>query len=451
MLQLFPFFEYWWFYLTFIGLVLLLLALDLGVFHRKAHTVRFPEAATWSVVWITLALLFCFLLYQYALWKFPQDPRLMVVPGFDPRAAAWRVSLEFLTGFVVEKSLSVDNIFIFVMVFSYFGIPAKYQHRVLFYGILGALVFRAIFVALGSALMQYHWVVLVFGVFLIFTGIKVFFAKDKEVEPEKNVLIRLLRRIVPVTHELQGHHFFTLRDGRLYATPLLVALVFLEATDIVFAVDSVPAIFALTNEPLIVFTSNIFAILGLRALYFMLAGAVDKFHFIKYGLGIVLIFVGLKMVWLNELFGGKFPIGISLGIIAVVIFASVVLSLAFPKAVPEVAAESSAAAGATPEISQRNLTKEELNPIGATQSRETRSTNLVRMKRGRQSDKCPAMVSRRVSDGKPLAPSASLKDNSSHTRASKLSDSTDRLLWKTLGFYLALVGLGLIVAAALGG
>ena len=246
------------------------------------------------------------------------------------------MSLEFLTGYVVEKSLSVDNIFIFVMVFSYFAVPAKYQHRVLFYGILGALVFRAIFVALGSALMQYHWVVLVFGVFLIFTGIKIFFVKDKEVEPEKNLLIRLLRRLFPVTHELQGRQFFARRDGRLYATPLLVALVFLEATDIVFAVDSVPAIFALTNEPLIVFTSNIFAILLLLGLYFMLAGAVGKFHLIKYGLGIVLIFVGLKMVWLNELFGGKFPIGVSLGIIAVVILAlrSYCLSL-FPKQSPK--------------------------------------------------------------------------------------------------------------------
>jgi TerC family integral membrane protein len=428
MIQLFPFSEYWWFYLAFIGLVLLLLALDLGVFHRKAHTVRFREAATWSVVWISLALLFCFLLYQYALWKFPQDPRLMAVPGFDPEAVAWLVSLEFLTGYVVEKSLSVDNIFIFVMVFSYFAIPAKYQHRVLFYGILGALVLRAIFVALGSALMQYHWVVLFFGVFLIFTGIKIFFSKEKEVEPEKNLLIRLLRRVVPVTHELQGPQFVARRDGRLYATPLLVALVFLEATDIVFAVDSVPAIFALTNEPLVVFTSNIFAILGLRALYFMLAGAVDKFHLIKYGLGIVLIFVGLKMVWLNEVFGGKFPIGVSLGIIAVVIGASVVLSLAFPKALPEDAPESSPDSGATSEISQHNLTNEDLKPIKATETPEPRSPNLVRMKSGSQSGRSTAMV-----------------------RQSILSDSTVRLLWKTLSFYVALVGLGLIVAAALGG
>jgi tellurite resistance protein TerC len=331
MVELFPFSEYWWFYLSFVGLVVLLLALDLGVFHRKAHAVGFREAATWSVVWIALSLLFNLLLYNFALWKFPQDARLMAVPGFDPNATAWRVSLEFLTGYVIEKSLSVDNIFVFVMVFSYFSIPAKYQHRVLFYGILGALIFRGIFVALGAALMQYHWVVIVFGLFLIFTGFKILFAKEKEIDPERNFLIRLLRRVIPVTSTLQGGKFFTLQNGRRLATPLLVALVFLEATDVIFAVDSVPAIFAITNEPLIVFTSNIFAILGLRALFFMLAGAVDKFHLLKYGLGVVLVFVGLKMVWLNQLFNGKFPILLSLGIISGVIAASVVLSLLFPR------------------------------------------------------------------------------------------------------------------------
>jgi tellurite resistance protein TerC len=336
MVELFPFAEYWWFYLGFTGFVLFLLALDLGVFHRQAHEVSFREAATWSVVWVALALLFNFLLYQYALWKFPQDPRLTAIPGFDPSGAAWRVSLEFLTGYIVEKSLSVDNIFVFVLVFGYFAIPAKYQHRVLFYGIVGALIFRAIFIALGSALMQYHWIVVLFGVFLIFTGIKMMFAPEKGVEPEKNLLIRLFRRFIPTTHELHGQRFFVRSNGVLYATPLFVALLFLEATDIIFAVDSVPAIFALTSEPLIVFTSNIFAILGLRALYFMLAGAIDKFHMLKYGLAVVLIFVGLKMVWLNDLFGGKFPISLSLGIIATVIAASVVLSLMFPKAHPEV-------------------------------------------------------------------------------------------------------------------
>ena len=335
MIELFPFAEYWWFYLAFTGFVLLLLALDLGVFHREAHVVSFREAAAWSAVWVALALTFNFLLYQYALWKFAHDPRLLAMPGFDPGGAAWRVSLEFLAGYLVEKALSVDNIFVFVLVFSYFAIPAKYQHRVLFYGIIGALVFRAIFIALGAALIQYHWVVILFGAFLILTGVKMMFASEKPVEPEKNLLIRLFRRFVPVTHELQGQNFFVRTLGRVHATPLFIALLFLEATDIVFAVDSVPAIFALTREPLIVFTSNIFAILGLRALYFMLAGAIDKFHLLKYGLAVVLIFVGLKMVWLNSLFGGKFPITLSLGIIGGVIAASVTLSLLFPKAPDE--------------------------------------------------------------------------------------------------------------------
>ncbi len=328
---LFPFAEYWWFYAGFLAFVLALLALDLGVFHRKAHAVSFRESAVWTVVWVALALLFNYGLYQYAAWKFPQDARLLAVPGFDAQAAAGRVGLEFLTGYIVEKSLSVDNIFVFVLVFGYFAVPAIYQHRVLFYGIVGALIFRGIFIAMGSVLMQYHWVILVFGAFLIITGLKMMFAPDKEVEPEKNLLLRLFRRLVPVTERLDGQRFFVRREGRTWATPLFVALLFLEATDVIFAVDSVPAIFALTSEPLIVFTSNIFAILGLRSLYFMLAGAVDKFYLLKYGLAVVLVFVGLKMVWLNDLFGGKFPVTWSLGIICAVIASSVVLSLLRPK------------------------------------------------------------------------------------------------------------------------
>ncbi len=201
----------------------------------------------------------------------------------------------------------------------------------LFYGILGALVFRAIFIAIGAALMQYHWVLLIFGAFLILTGVKMMFTHEKEIHPEKNLLIRLFRRFMPVTHEMHGKSFFVRKEGRLFATPLLLALLFLEMTDVIFAVNSVPAIFALTSEPLIVYTSNIFAILGLRAMYFMLAGAVDKFHLLKYGLAVVLIFVGLKMVWLNDLYGGKFPIGISLGIIGGVITASILLSLILPR------------------------------------------------------------------------------------------------------------------------
>jgi tellurite resistance protein TerC len=328
---LFPFAEYWWFYAGFTAFVLLLLTLDLGVFHREAHEVSFKEAATWSVVWVALGLLFNYGFYLYAANTFPVDPRLTAIPGFDPAAAARQVGLEFLTGYIVEKSLAVDNIFVFVIVFSFFAIPAKYQHRVLFYGIIGALVFRAIFIAMGSVLMQYKWVVVVFGAFLILTGVKMFFAPEKGIHPDKNPVIKLFKRIVPVTPQLHGQSFFVRIDGRLFATPLLVALLFLEMSDIIFAVDSVPAIFALTREPLIVFTSNVFAILGLRAMYFLLAGAVDKFHMLKYGLAVVLVFVGLKMVWLNEAFGGKFPISWSLGIIIGVIAASVLASLAFPR------------------------------------------------------------------------------------------------------------------------
>ena len=330
-IDLFPIYDYWWLYLVFTGFVLVLLALDLGVFHRKAHVVSFKEAATWSVVWVVLSLLFNYALYQYALWKFPQDPRLMAIPGFDPAASARQVGLEFLTGYIIEKSLSVDNIFVFVVIFTYFAIPAIYQHRVLFYGIIGALIFRAIFIAMGSVLMQYGWVVLIFGAFLIFTGLKMFFAPERGLEPNKNPLIRLFRKFVPVTQELHGQSFFVKLNGLRHATPLLITLLFVELTDVIFAVDSVPAIFALTKEPLIVFTSNVFAILGLRAMYFMLAGAVDKFYLLRYGLAVVLVFVGLKMVWLNDLFGGKFPIEYSLGIITGVIAGSVILSLLIPR------------------------------------------------------------------------------------------------------------------------
>jgi tellurite resistance protein TerC len=328
---LFPFGEYWWLYLAFTTGVLVLLALDLGVFHRDAREVRFREAVTWCGVWVSLALLFNAALYAYALWRFPQDPRLTAVAGFDAGAAAWQVALEFLTGYVVEYSLSVDNIFVFVLVLGYFGVPARYQHRVLFYGILGALVFRAIFITLGSVLMQFHWVVWLFGAFLIFTGVKMALASETAVEPERNLLIRLVRRFLPVTGQFRGQRFFVREGGRLWATPLLVALLCLEASDIVFAIDSVPAIFALTREPFIVFSSNVFAILGLRSMFFMLGGAVEKFHLLRYGLAVVLVFVGLKMVWLDAWFGGKFPIGISLGIIASVLLSSVVLSLVFPR------------------------------------------------------------------------------------------------------------------------
>ena len=318
-------------YAAFTGFVLFLLAMDLGVFRRNAHEVSFREAAIWSAVWVILALAFNFLLYRYALWKFPGDMRLMTRPGFDPQAAAAQAALEFLTGYLVEYSLAVDNIFVFVLVLSYFAIPARYQHRVLFYGILGALAFRALFIALGSVLMQFHWVVWVFGAFLVFTGLKLMFAPEKGLDPEKNPVIRLFRRFVPITPEFHGARFFARIDGILHATPLFVTLLFLEVTDIIFAVDSVPAIYALTDEPLIVFTSNVFAILGLRSMYFMLGGIIERFHMLKYGLAVVLIFVGLKMAWLNDLYGGKFPITVSLGIIGAVLAGSVLLSFLFPR------------------------------------------------------------------------------------------------------------------------
>jgi len=295
-----------------------MLALDLGVFNRKAHAVTFKEATVWSIVWVALALIFNFILYRYSAAKFGAD-------------VAWQMSMEFLSGYVVEYSLSIDNIFVFVLVFSYFAIPEKYKHRVLFYGILGALVFRAIFIAAGSALMQFHWVIYLFGGFLIVTGIKMMFSHAEEIEPEKNILIRIFTRFMPVTKTIEGKDFFVKVGSVTHATPLFIALLFLEATDIIFAVDSVPAIFALTDESLIVFTSNIFAILGLRSMYFMLSGAIDKFYLLKYGLSVVLIFVGLKMVWLNDFYGGKFPISYSLGFILGVIGLSIAASLIFAR------------------------------------------------------------------------------------------------------------------------
>jgi tellurite resistance protein TerC len=325
----FPFSEYWWFYAAFTGFVLLVLALDLGFFHRKAHEVAFKEASIWTAVWIGLALAFNFVFYLYARHQFSTHERFTSILGFDADLQARTLALEFLTGFVIEKSLAIDNVFIFAVVFGYFGIPKIYQHRVLFWGILGALVFRGLFVAMGSVLMQYHAIIIFFGVVLILTGAKMLFAGTKPQTLEGNFLIRQLKKILRVHPQIEGPAFFVKRNGMTYVTPLFLALVFLELTDIVFAVDSVPAIFALTKEPMIVFTSNIFAILGLRSMYFMLSGVMDQFIFIKFGLASVLIFVGLKMVWLNELFGGKFPIVWSLAIIAVLIGSSILSSILF--------------------------------------------------------------------------------------------------------------------------
>ena len=315
---LFPFSEYWWLYVGFTGFVLLMLAIDLGVFHRKAHEVSVKEAARWSGVWISLSLIFNVLLYFYVSRTLTEE-------------VGRRLALEFLAGYIVEYTLSVDNMFVFVVIFSFFAVPRQLQHRVLFYGILGALIFRGLFIALGAVLLSYHLVVVIFGVLLIVTGIRMVTGDSGEADPSKNILVRLVHRIMPVTEEFHGPRFFIRIADRLHATPLFLTLVAIEMSDIVFAIDSVPAIFALTKEPLIVFTSNVFAILGLRSLYFVLSAAVANFSLLKYGLAGVLVFIGLKMVWLNQAFGGQFPIVWSLAIIGTFVGGAIAASLIFDR------------------------------------------------------------------------------------------------------------------------
>ena len=294
-------------WIGFLVFVLAMLALDLGVFHRKEHAVRPREAAIWSVVWISLALVF-----NVGVWHW-----------FGPVRA-----LEFLTGYLIEKALSVDNLFVFLVLFSYFSVPAKLQHRVLFWGILGALVMRAAFIFAGAALIQsFHWVIYVFGAFLVFTGIRLLTAGEGEQHPERNPALRVFRRVVPAVSDYRGPRFIVKESGRWLATPLLAVLVAIEATDIVFALDSIPAIFAITSDPFIVFTSNIFAILGLRALYFLLAGMLGAFRYLKVGLGLVLAFVGAKMLsehWIEV------PIWVSLTVIAALLGLSVLASVLIP-------------------------------------------------------------------------------------------------------------------------
>lgn len=284
--------------------VLVLLALDLGVFHRKAHEVGVREALLWTGLWVSLALAFNFGIYFW----------------FGSERA-----LEFLTGYLIEKALSVDNLFVFLVVFSYFSVPPLLQHGVLFWGIFGALLMRAVFIVLGAALLQaFHWIIYVFGGFLIFTGIKVILQREAELHPERNPVLRVFRRFVRTVPEYRGSSFLVQEAGRWYATPLLMVLVVVEATDIVFAVDSIPAIFAVTDDPFIVYTSNIFAILGLRALYFALAAMMGRFHYLKVGLGLVLAFVGTKMV-IAEFY--KIPIAVSLAVVVTLLAGSVVISL----------------------------------------------------------------------------------------------------------------------------
>ena len=283
--------------------VLALLAVDLGVFHRKAHAVSIKEATAWSIVWVSLAMIFN--LGIYFTW-------------------GEQKALEFFTGYVIEKSLSVDNLFVFVMIFQYFSTPTKYQHRVLFWGILGALILRAIFIAAGSALLnQFHWMIYVFGAFLVFTGIKMLLQGDEKLKPERNPVVRLFERWVPMTREYHGQSFMIRTNGKTRATLLLLVLIVIETTDVIFAVDSIPAIFAVTQDSFIVYTSNVFAILGLRALYFMLAGVMQMFVYLKFGLSLVLCFVGVKML-LADIY--KIPIGASLAVIGTVLLLSIIAS-----------------------------------------------------------------------------------------------------------------------------
>ena len=303
-----------WLWIGFNLFVLAMLALDLGVFHRKAHAVSGKEALAWSLVWISLALVFNAVIYFY--WD-----RMMPDSAYTNREAA----LAFLTGYLIEKSLSVDNIFVFILIFSFFAIPAAYQHRVLFWGILGALILRGALIALGAALLeQFHWIIYVFGAFLIFTGARMALQRDESVQPDKNPIVKFFRRFMPVTESFEKDKFFVRRRGKLMATPLFLILLVVESTDLVFAVDSIPAIFAVTQDPFIVYTSNVFAILGLRALYFLLADVIDKFRYLKFGLSAVLVFIGIKMVIVDFY---KIPIGISLGVVAGILTISILASL----------------------------------------------------------------------------------------------------------------------------
>ena len=304
-----------WMWIGFNAFVLAMLALDLGVFHRKAHDVSVREAFIWSGVWIALALTFNAIIFFF--WD-----KMMPGSGYSNGDAG----LAFLTGYLIEKSLSVDNIFVIMLIFSYFAVPSTYQHRVLFWGILGALVMRGVMIGLGAALIhEFNWIIYIFGAFLIFTGIRMAFHKDEELHPENNPLIKLFRRLIPVSEKYEGDTFFIRRSGVLMATPLFLVLLMIESTDLIFAVDSIPAIFAVTQNPFLVYTSNVFAILGLGSLYFVLAGVVNMFHYLKLGLAVVLTFVGTKMLLIETPF--KIPTLISLGVVALILCISIGASL----------------------------------------------------------------------------------------------------------------------------
>ena len=293
-----------WLWIGFNIFVLGMLALDLGVFHRQAHTVSIKEASLWSIAWITLAMIFNAGLYFFS--------------GPEP-------ALQFFTGYLIEKSLSVDNIFVFVLLFAAFNVPAAYQHRVLFWGVLGALIMRGMLIAVGAVLLEtFHWIIYLFGAFLIFAGVRMAFQKEKEMHPEQNPLLKLVRRIVPVTDDYEGDRFIVWRVGQVLVTPLLLVLVTIEITDLIFALDSIPAIFAVTDNPFIVYTSNVFAMLGLRSLYFVFANIIDKFYYLKLALAVILSFVGVKMI-LTDIF--HVPTALALAVIVVVLAAAIIASI----------------------------------------------------------------------------------------------------------------------------
>jgi tellurite resistance protein TerC len=319
-----------WFWVGFIAFVLAMLALDLGVFNKNPHVVRAKEAAVMTGLWVGLALLFAAGLAHFV----------------DHQTA-----LTFLTGYVIEESLSVDNIFVIVLIFQYFAVPAKYQHRVLFWGILGALVMRGIFIGVGAALLaRFEWIIYIFGALLVVTGVRMAVKQDEEFDGEQNPVVKFVRRFLPVTRDFHGKHFFSMEDGKRHATPLLLVLVLVEATDLIFAIDSIPAIFGITRDPFIVFTSNIFAVMGLRSLFFLLASVVTKFHLLKYGLAVILTFVGTKMLvehWIHV------PILLSLGIVLAVLAASIVASLIWPNLRQESEGRTGSVFGTLPPSSGR--------------------------------------------------------------------------------------------------
>ena len=310
----------WWAWVGFLAFVAMMLALDLGVFNRKAHVVSLKEALAWCAVWFGLAMAFNLLIAL----KLPDTPATLT-------AAASRPALEFFTGYIVELCLSVDNVFVFIVIFQYFRVDPKHQHRVLFWGILGAVVMRAIFIFAGISLInRFHWIIYVFGAFLVWTGIKLALPKKADgFEPEKNPAVRLARKFMPVTNHFEGGHFFTRVHGRRHATPMFLVLLIVETTDVMFALDSIPAVIAITRNEFIVFTSNIFAILGLRSLYFAVSGVMQLFRYLNLGLAVILCFVGFKMLathWVSV------PIHISLGIIGTVLAASILASVLIPAA-----------------------------------------------------------------------------------------------------------------------